>query len=77
MQKPKQVLIKHHGFVIHNKPKESILIDPITQRTQVFASQRAAKWSAAIYARLHSGFGYTVPSDERAELAIKHMEKRK
>jgi hypothetical protein len=77
MQKPKQVLIKHHGFVIHNKPKESILIDPITQRTQVFASQRAAKWNASIYARLHSGFGYPTPSESTADAMLRLMEKRK
>lgn len=75
MQKPKQVLIKHHGFVIHNKKTQSILIDPITQRTQVFPTQRAAKWSASVYARLHSGFGYSVPTDETAELAMRKISK--
>ena len=77
MQKPKQVLIKHHGFVIHNKKDQSILIDPITQRTQVFTSQRAAKWNAAVYARLHGGFGYSTPSESTADAMLRLMEKRK
>lgn len=77
MQKPKQVLIKHHGFVIHNKKDQSILIDPITQRTQVFPTQRAAKWSASVYARLHGGFGHTLPSESTADAMLRLMEKRK
>lgn len=56
-------VIKHAHHLVVVRKDHADLVDPITGCWQKFPTQRAAKWSATVYARLHSGFGHRVANE--------------
>ena len=60
-------VIKHAHHLVVVREDHADLVDPITGGWQKFPTQRAAKWSATVYARLRSGFGHHLA--DAAELA--------
>ena len=71
-------LIRHsHHIVIVHAADQAELFDPITGHKQVFTSQRAAKWSASVYARIRRGFGHDVADDVQLELFASTINKPK
>ena len=68
-------LIKHssHIVVVH-AADQAELFDPVTGHRQVFTSQRAAKWSASVYARIRRGFGLHVADDLQLDLFANEIQ---
>jgi hypothetical protein len=64
-------LSAHNGFVIAERKNSADMIDPRTGKWQNFKTPRLAKWSATVYARLHSGFDNPVPTAKDAENYLK------
>ncbi len=50
-------VFSHANHIVVTCEKYPDLLDPLTGQLQRFPTQRAAKWSATVYARLRSGFG--------------------